>query len=120
MASRNRAAERIKRHRRLRKKIQGTAERPRLCINKTLRHFYAQIIDDEAGKTLAAVSSLDAEGRAGSVRPNIEGAKALGARMAKTAAEAGVKSVVYDRGGFPYHGVVKAFADACREGGLEF
>lgn len=120
MASRNRASERIKRHRRLRKKIHGTSERPRLCITKTLRHLYGQIIDDETGRTLAHVSSLDAEGRAASIAPNIEGAKALGARMAAAAETAGVRAVVYDRGGFPYHGVVKAFADACRGGGLEF
>jgi len=120
MPSRNRASERTKRHRRLRKKIRGTADRPRLCINKTLHHFYAQIIDDEAGRTLAAVSSLEAESRAASIAPNVEGAKVLGARMAKAAQDVGIQAVVYDRGGFLYHGVVKAFADACREGGLDF
>lgn len=120
MAPRNRASERIKRHRRIRRRVCGTAERPRLCVTKTLHHVYAQIIDDDAGRTLAAVSTLDADSRASKLGPNIEGAKALGARMASVAEGAGVRQVVYDRGGYPYHGVVKAFADACREGGLEF
>jgi large subunit ribosomal protein L18 len=120
MAPTNRASERAKRHRRLRRRIRGTAERPRLCVTKTLRHLYAQIIDDDAGKTLVQVSSVDAEGRAAEIRPNITGAKALGQRMASAAQEAGVRLVVFDRGGYLYHGVVSAFAEACREGGLEF
>jgi len=120
MATANRTSERDKRHRRIRKRVRGTEERPRLCITKTGRHLYAQIIDDEVGRTLAHVSTLDAEGRSAGARSNIEGAKALGTRMASKALEAGVDTVVFDRGGYPYHGVVSAFADACREGGVRF
>jgi len=120
MAQRNREFERDKRHRRIRKRVRGTAERPRLCITKTLRHLYVQVIDDEAGRTLVHASTLDREGRDAGDRPNVAGAKALGTRLAAKAVESGIGEVVFDRGGYPYHGVVSAFADACREGGLRF
>lgn len=100
--------------------MRGTEARPRLCITKTLRHLYAQIIDDETGRTLVYASTLDREGRDEASGANAEAAKALGKRVAARAIEKGVRAVVFDRGGFPYHGVVSAFADACREGGLEF
>ena len=120
MARTNRTSERIKRHRRIRKRVRGSAERPRLCVTKTLRHLYAQIIDDDAGRTLAYVSTLDPTMRGQVSGPNIEGAKLLGAQLAAQALEKGIGSVVFDRGGYPYHGVISALAEACREGGLRF
>ncbi|MBN1858006.1 50S ribosomal protein L18 [Candidatus Bipolaricaulota bacterium] len=120
MANRSRQQERIKRHVRIRKRVRGTADRPRLCVYKSLRHVYAQIIDDEAGATLVTASTLDKaliEKMSGSNRVSAE---AVGALLAERAAEKGVKRVVFDRGGYPYHGVVAALADACRKGGLEF
>ena len=120
MARTNRTLERIRRHRRIRKRVHGTGERPRLCFTKTLRHLYAQVIDDEVGETLVYASTLDREGRDDVRGPNVEAAKILGARLASEALEKGVRAVVFDRGGYPYHGVVSAFAEACREGGLEF
>ena len=109
--------QRARRHMRLRRTVSGTAECPRLAVCATSKHFYAQFIDDEAGRTLAAVSSLDKgfDGKA-----NVDGAKKLGGLAAAKAAEAKIKKVVFDRGGFQYHGKVKAFADAVREGGVEF
>jgi len=108
---------RNRRHMRLRKKIAGTAECPRLSVCATSKHFYAQFIDDEAGKTLAAVSTLDKgfDGKA-----NVEGVTKLGVIAAEKAAAAKIKQVVFDRGGFRFHGKVKAFADAVREGGVKF
>jgi len=113
---------RERRKKRIRKKVSGTAERPRLCIYKSLRHLYAQIIDDSVGKTLAAVTTntkeLKAEGRKSFA--NQDYAKRLGKAIAEKALAAGITQVVFDRSGYPYHGVVKAFADAAREGGLKF
>lgn len=120
MARTNRTSERIKRHRRIRKRVRGTEERPRLCVTKTLRHIYAQIVDDEAGRTLVYVSTLDPEIRDQVSGANIEGAKVLGSRLAAQALEKGIGAVVFDRCGYLYHGVVAAFAQACREGGLRF
>lgn len=120
MANRSRQQERIKRHVRIRKRVRGTADRPRLCVYKSLRHIHAQIIDDDAGTTLVAASTLDKaliEKVKGSNRASAE---AVGALLAERAADKGVKRVVFDRGGYPYHGVVAALADACRKGGLEF
>ena len=108
---------RISRHDRLRKKLAGTAERPRLAVFRSLKHVYAQIIDDTKGHTLVAASSQD-EGHAGG--GNAEGAKAVGARLAEKAKAAGIEAVVFDRGGFAYHGRVQALAEAAREGGLNF
>ena len=109
---------RLRRHARVRKNISGTAERPRLNVFRSLNNIYAQIIDDVTGTTLAAASSLDKEfsGNGG----NVEGAKQVGLLVAKKAAEKGIKQVVFDRGGYVYHGRVAALAEGAREGGLEF
>ncbi len=111
-------AARIKRHKRVRKNISGTAARPRLNVFRSLSNIYAQIIDDEKGVTLVAASSMDKdfEGYGG----NIEAAKAVGMAVAKKALAAGIKEVVFDRGGYVYHGRVAALAEGAREGGLEF
>ena len=109
---------RQKRHLRVRNRVIGTAERPRLNVFRSLAHIYAQVIDDEKGITLAAASSMDKgfEGTGG----NIEAAKKVGLAIAKKALDKGIKSVVFDRGGYIYHGRVAALAEAAREGGLEF
>ncbi len=120
MANRSRQQERIKRHVRIRKRVRGTADRPRLCVYKSLRHVYAQIVDDEAGATLVTASTLDQVLIEKTNGSNRSSAEAVGALLAERAAEKGVKRVVFDRGGYPYHGVVAALADACRKGGLEF
>ena len=114
----NSRAQRLKRHRRVRKNISGTAERPRLNVFRSLNNIYAQIIDDTKGVTLVAASSLDKEfeGYGG----NIEAAKKVGMLVAEKALAAGVKEVVFDRGGYVYHGRVAALAEGAREGGLEF
>ena len=111
-------AARIKRHQRVRKNISGTAERPRLNVFRSLNHIYAQVIDDTKGVTLVSASSMDKgfDGNGG----NIEGAKAVGKAVAEKALAAGIKSVVFDRGGYVYHGRVAALAEGAREGGLEF
>lgn len=112
---------RQKRHLRVRKTVQGNAERPRLNIFRSLSHIYAQLIDDKTGNTLVSASSLDKDVR-GSLEygGNIEAAKAVGAAVAKRALEKGVTKVVFDRGGYIYHGRVAALAEAAREAGLEF
>jgi large subunit ribosomal protein L18 len=97
--------------------VTGTTERPRLAVYRSLKHIYVQLIDDTAGKTLASASSEE-KGFAGS--GNIDGAKKVGAAIAERAKSAGVSSVVFDRGGFKYHGRVAALADSAREAGLEF
>jgi large subunit ribosomal protein L18 len=112
---------RQKRHLRMRKKVMGTTERPRLNVYRSLNNIYAQIIDDVKGVTLVSASTLDKElkdsiGHGG----NKESAKAVGELVAKRALQAGVKKVVFDRGGYIYHGRVKELADAAREAGLEF
>jgi ribosomal protein L18, bacterial type len=111
----NREAARKRRHTRVRKRVVGSPERPRLCVYRSLGHIYAQVIDDLAGHTLAAASSLGASNGG-----NIEGAAAVGKAIAEKAKAAGVTKVVFDRGGFIYHGRIKALADAAREGGLDF
>jgi large subunit ribosomal protein L18 len=105
---------------RIRKKVAGTAARPRLAVRFTARHIYAQAINDDAGATLVFLSSLDAELRKQKLKANLAGAKALGVAFALKAKAAGIASVVFDRSGAPYHGKVKTFADAAREGGLQF
>ncbi|HIY11383.1 MAG TPA: 50S ribosomal protein L18 [Candidatus Anaerofilum excrementigallinarum] len=107
---------RLRRHRRVRGKISGTAERPRLAVFRSSKHIYAQIIDDVAGVTLASASTMDKdfEGFGG----NIEAATKVGNAVAKKALEKGITTVVFDRGGFVYHGRVKALAEGAREGGL--
>ena len=108
-------------HRRVRKKIQGSAERPRLCVFRSKKHIYAQLIDDAAGATLAAASSKCKAFLNESKRGcNKEGAAVVGKLLAERATEKGIKRVVFDRGGYLYHGRVKALADASRKGGLEF
>ena len=114
----DRKLERARRHARVRTKVSGTAERPRLCVYRSNSNLYAQIIDDVAGNTLVAASTLDKEIK--TKKSNIEAAKEVGALIAKRAAEKNIKTVVYDRGGYIFHGVVKALAEAAREGGLEF
>ncbi len=109
---------RVRRHRRVRKKVLGTAERPRLAVFRSNRHITAQIIDDRAGRTLAAASTHEASLRQGAA--TVAGAAQAGALLAERAKAAGVDKVVFDRGGFLYHGRVAALADAAREAGLEF
>lgn len=112
---------RLKRHLRVRKKVKGTQERPRLSLFKSARHIYAQVIDDEAGRTLAAASSLSLQMlQGGKVGDKKERAKAVGKMVAEAAKKADVRKVVLDRGGYRYHGRVKALADSAREAGLEF
>jgi large subunit ribosomal protein L18 len=106
----------MRRHRRVRKKVVGTPERPRLAVYRSNRHIYAQVIDDVAGKTVAAASTL---GLSGKGDPK-EQAKAVGKAVATAAKDAGVSTVTFDRGGFMYHGRVQAVAEGAREGGLEF
>jgi large subunit ribosomal protein L18 len=114
----DRKKSRIKRHLRVRSKISGTAECPRLNVFRSTKHIYAQIIDDVNGVTLAAASSLEKgfEGNGG----NAEGARKVGEIIAKHAVEKGITDVVFDRGGYLYHGRVKELADAARENGLKF
>ena len=113
---------RVRAHRRLRQKLTGTSERPRLSVFKSEKYVYAQVIDDEHGRTLAAATSLEPalkkrlEGRGG----NLAAAKMVGETVAERALANGVKSVVFDRGGYRYHGKVKELADAARATGLEF
>ncbi len=111
----------LRRKKRVRKKIRGTPERPRLCVYRSLKHIYAQIIDDVAGRTLVAASTLDKElrGKLDGLKKT-EKAREVGKLIAKRAIEKGIKKVVFDRNGFLYHGRVKALADGAREGGLEF
>jgi len=108
-----------KRHSRLRKKVQGTPERPRLAVKRSARHIVVQLIDDLAGRTLASASSLEADVR-GLDGDKKARATAVGKLVAERAREAGVTAVVFDRGGYDYHGRIAALADAAREGGLEF
>ena len=108
-------------HRRIRKRLTGSGERPRLAVYRSQSHIYAQVIDDEQGRTVCAASSLDEELKAEKKRgADVATAKAVGSLIASRAKEKGVSAVVFDRGGFQYHGRVKALADAAREGGLKF
>ena len=117
MASTSRADIRKGVHTRIRKKVSGTAEQPRLAVYRSLNHIYAQIIDDKNGKTLAAASTTEADLK-GSTGGNIEAAQKVGKAIAERAQAAGISNVVYDRGGYVYHGRVKALIDASREAGL--
>lgn len=114
-----RAEGRLKRKSRIRKELSGSAERPRLCIFKSTKHLYAQIVDDTKGQTLASSSTIDKELK-GKVKATVEGAKEVGKHLAKKAIEKGLRKVVFDRGGFRYHGLLKALAESARETGLEF
>lgn len=117
----SRDAHRMRIHQRVRTRVVGTPERPRLCVFRSLGHIYAQVIDDRAGRTLASASSLDAE-----VRKQLKGggnlaaAKVVGKAISERARAAKIEKVVFDRGGYEYHGRVKALADAAREAGLKF
>lgn len=117
MANKSRSNMREVRHKRIRKHLNGTAERPRLSVFKSSKHLSAQIIDDVARVTLVAASTQEKDLKAGD---NLAGAKAVGEALAKRAKEKGIKQVVFDRGGFRYHGVVASLADGARQGGLEF
>ncbi|NDV62659.1 50S ribosomal protein L18 [Puniceicoccales bacterium CK1056] len=105
---------------RIRKKVSGTAERPRLCVSFTNKHIYAQAIDDEAGKSLVTISSLGKDLKGEKLSANRESAVRIGKAFAEKAKAAGVSQVVFDRHGRPYHGRVKEFAEAVREGGIQF
>jgi large subunit ribosomal protein L18 len=112
---------RMRRHRRVRGKVVGTTQRPRLNVYRSLNHVYAQIIDDSQGRTLLAVSTLDPSLRQGlASKTKIEQAAAVGKTLAERAVQSGITQVVFDRGGYKYHGRVKALAEASREGGLQF
>ncbi|MFL6467742.1 MAG: 50S ribosomal protein L18 [Pyrinomonadaceae bacterium] len=117
MGQTNRAEIRRGVHSRIRKKVRGTAERPRLAVFRSLNHIYAQVIDDDSGKTLATASTTE-KALAGPSGGNIDAAKRVGAAVAERAKAAGVENVVFDRGGYVYHGRVKALLDATREAGL--
>ena len=105
-------------HQRIRRKLRGTAERPRLAVFRSVAHIYAQVIDDVAGGTVVSASTVDKGAR--TKGGNVAAAKSIGKLVAERAKEKGIKSVVFDRGGYLYHGRVKALADAAREAGLEF
>lgn len=114
----DRKSERIRRHIRVRTKISGTAERPRLCVYRSNKNLFVQVIDDVAGITICQASTLDKEVK--TKYANIEAAKEVGTLIAKRAIEKNIKAVVYDRGGYVYHGVIKQLAESAREAGLEF
>ena len=112
---------RYRRHQRVRKKVSGTVDRPRLCVFRSLKHIYAQIIDDERGHTLVTASTLEAEIATDAKGKKKTGtAEMVGALLAKRAAEKGISQIAFDRGGSLYHGRVKALAEAARKGGLNF
>ncbi|OQA46295.1 MAG: 50S ribosomal protein L18 [Chloroflexi bacterium ADurb.Bin325] len=121
MAEKSSQVARQRRHERIRRSVQGTAERPRLNVFRSLQHIYAQVIDDERGHTLASASTIDPD-----LREQLDGlnksqqAARVGQLVAQRALAQGLKKVVFDRGGYPYHGRIKALADGAREGGLEF
>ena len=114
-----RSAAQAKRHLRVRKKVTGSPLRPRLVVNRSARHMFAQVVDDTAGRTLASASSLDADIRGGDGDKTAR-ARQVGELLARRASEAGITAVVFDRGGYAYHGRLAALADAAREGGLDF
>ncbi|TMQ50504.1 MAG: 50S ribosomal protein L18 [Candidatus Eisenbacteria bacterium] len=113
---------RPRRHMRIRKKVKGTAERPRLTVFRSLNHIYAQLVDDLSGRTILTVSSLDKEvvPKAKSAKGKLEAGKLVGKQLAALAKEKGIERVCFDRGGYLYHGRVKAVAEGAREGGLNF
>src|ERR1051326_4849144 len=117
MAQRNRATVRSAVHKRIRRKVRGSTERPRLAVYRSLNHIYAQVIDDERGQTLVSASTTEKDLRGGT-GGNIEAAQRIGRTIAERALAAGISNVVFDRGGYLYHGRVKALTDAAREAGL--
>ncbi len=118
-SAKQKRAARLRRHHRVRKSVTGTPERPRLAVFRSNRHVVAQVIDDRSGRTLAAASSLEADVRGAGGTGNVAAASAVGRLVAERAKEAGVTAVVFDRGGFRYHGRVAAVAEAARAAGLE-
>ena len=121
VSKKSRSEVRVNKHRRLRNRFSGTAERPRLAVFRSNNHMYAQIIDDTVGKTLVSASTLQKEVKAELEKTNnVDAAAYLGTVIAKRAIEKGINTVVFDRGGFIYQGKIKALADAAREAGLEF
>lgn len=112
------AAGRVRRHLRVRKRVTGSPSRPRLVVNRSAKHMFAQIVDDSAGRTLAAASTLDAQIRSGEGDKTAR-ARRVGELLAQRAKDAGIESVVFDRGGYRYHGRIAALADGAREGGLQ-
>ena len=114
----SRAVARKRRHSRVRKRVHGTSNRPRMAVFRSNKYIYAQVIDDDAGTTMAAASSLEKDLRGKSL--TVETAGEVGKLLAERAKDAGVGAVVFDRGGFPFHGRIKALAEAAREAGLEF
>lgn len=121
VSKKSRSEVRVKKHRRIRNRLSGTPECPRLAVFRSNNHMYAQIIDDTVGKTLVSASTLDKEVKAECEKTNnVEAAAVVGKVVAKKALEKGITTVVYDRGGFIYEGKVKALAEAAREAGLEF
>ena len=118
----SRATARQKRHYRLRRYIVGTAKRPRLSVFRSNKHIYAQLIDDDAGHTLASASTMTMAFKDSDLdsSSNVDAAKAVGTEIAKRAKDKGIEAIVFDRGGYLYHGKVKALADAAREAGLQF
>jgi large subunit ribosomal protein L18 len=115
-----RRTSRIRRHRRVRKKIHGTAARPRLAVHRSNKHLAVQVIDDDSGRTIASASTTEADQRAAGNGSTVEAATRVGQLVAERAKAAGVDKVVFDRGGFLYHGRIAALAAAAREAGLEF
>jgi large subunit ribosomal protein L18 len=111
---------RLRRHRRVRKKVHGTAERPRLAVFRSNKHIVAQLIDDDSGRTLAAASTTEADQRAAGAGGSVDAASRIGQLIAERAKAAGIDRVVFDRGGFIYHGRIAALAAAARDAGLEF
>lgn len=107
-------------HRRYRQRLAGSGARPRLCVFRSLKHVYVQLVDDAEGRTLAAASSLNLDGKALKNGGNAAAAKRVGEEIARLAKDQGIDTVVFDRGGYRYHGRVKALADAAREAGLKF
>ena len=121
MRTKSREEQRKKRHRRVRGRVSGTAERPRLNVYRSLENIYVQVIDDEKGHTIASASTIDPEVvKLVAEKPKSEAARIVGETVAKRARDAGITQVVFDRGGYQYHGRVKALADGARDGGLEF
>ncbi len=121
VSKKSRSDIRVKKHTRLRNRFAGTAERPRLAVFRSNKHMYAQIIDDNAGRTLAAASTMEKAAKEElEYTDNVEAAAYVGTLIAKRALEKGIEEVVFDRGGFIYHGKIQALADAAREAGLKF
>ena len=118
MPQTNRNDVRVRIHKRIRQRLSGSAERPRLAVFRSVKHIYVQLIDDHKGKTLVSASSVDKDGKTNG--GNVAAAKAIGKLVAERAKDKGIQRVVFDRGGYQYHGRVKAFAEAARKAGLEF